>query len=391
MRGQSLGLLDGIPYNLKDVIDTAGVRTTCQSRLRLDAIPTHDAEVTARLDAAGGVLMGKSATHEFAFGGPTDDVPFPQPRNPWDTERYAGGSSSGAAVSVAAGLALGSVGSDTGGSLRIPSSYCGVVSMKPSRGRISAQGVFPLAPSLDHVGPVAVDVRDCALLFRALAVDQTIEPRLPAGGLKGIRVGLPRNWIDTQAALSPAVRRALSRMEVLVRDLGALIVDVAPPPLAAFRATVSLLTAWEAYRIHAADLAQEFLRYSDVFRRRVAPAALLNDADHARMMEAKAMLSAAFDTLFERCDVMLTPATASTAPLLAEVDPLAEAVRPSSFSQPTNLTGSPSLTIRAGFDRSGLPVGLQLIGPVRADEWLFAVAGRIEDAMPVSGQVSSQA
>ncbi|WP_049764786.1 MULTISPECIES: amidase [Chelativorans] len=382
MRRQPRGPLDGIPYNLKDIIDTAGIRTTCHSRLRTDVVPVRDADAAARLKSAGGVLLGKSATHEFAFGGPTDDTPFPQPRNPWDTERYAGGSSSGAAVAVAARMALGSVGTDTGGSLRIPSSFCGVVSMKPSRGRINTEGVFPLAPSLDHVGPVAANAADCAVLFEALAVDGLVEPRMPADGLKGLTAGLPRDWIDNQAELSPAVRRALRQMEDLARDLGATTVDLAPPPLSEFRAAVSLLTAWEAYRIHAVDLGRQFLRYSDVFRRRVAPAALLDEADHASMIAAKTRLSAAFNALFEQCDFILMPATATTAPLLTGLDPLAEAARPSSFSQPTNLTGSPSLTIRAGFDRKGLPIGLQLVGPMRAEELLFAIACRIEDAMP---------
>lgn len=394
MRGD-YARLGGIPYNLKDIIDTAGIRTTCHSRLRIDIVPTRDAAVTSSLKNAGAILLGKTATHEFAFGGPTDDVPFSQPRNPWDISRYAGGSSSGAAVSVAAGLSLGSIGSDTGGSLRIPSSYCGVVSLKPTYGHVSTEGVFPLAPSLDHVGPVARTSKDCAILFEALTPRTTSDrqhakPLLSFRNLQGLVVGVPWSWIEEQAVVSPSVKKALQKMIDLIKALKAEVREIYPLPLASYRACVSLLTAYEAFQLHALDLSRRYAAYSDVFRRRVAPAMLLSETDYSHMLGTKKQLSSSFDGLFKDCDLILMPATASTAPLMNNVDPLFETPAPSSFSQPTNLSGHPSLTICVGFSSKGLPIGMQLIGPPYGEALLFAAADLYESSMKRTRQITQR-
>ncbi|MBS7707752.1 amidase [Chelatococcus asaccharovorans] len=377
--GAPRGPLDGVPFNLKDIIDVAAVRTTCQSRLRLDVVATRDAPVVAALLAAGAVLTGKSATHEFAFGGPTDDVPFPQPRNPWDRQRYAGGSSSGAAVALAAGLGHLAVGSDTGGSLRIPAAHCGVVSLKPTRDRISTAGVVPLAPPLDHVGPLARSVADCAQGFGVMV-------GAPAAAadrdLAGLTIGIPYSWLDAEAQVAPCIRAAMDQMGQLVQSMGARLRGVLLPHMACFRAVVSLLTAWGAWQVHGPSLRARYADHSDVFRWRVAPAALLQAQDYARILAAAPMLVTRFRAATRGCDLLLTPATATTAPLLAGIDALADPLRPSSFLQVANLTGHPALTIRAGFDTAGLPIGLQLVGRHGADEALLAAGAAIEAAMP---------
>lgn len=377
--GTALGPLDGIPISIKDIIDVAGSPTTCHSRLRSTLPVRQDAEVTRRLRRAGAIILGKTATHEFAFGGPTDDVPFPQPRNPWDVARYAGGSSSGSAVSLAAELALGSLGSDTGGSLRIPSAYCGIISLKPTFGALPVAGVFPLAATLDHVGPMARNVADCGLLWQALS---PLAARLPLRSARDLVIGEPLSWIEDEAVLSGSVLAAQRAMGELLVNLGATLVPVAPPPMADFRAVVSLLTASEAFSVHEVDLRTRPQDYSDVFRARVAPALFLTGSDLAMARQRREALARGMDALFDSCDVLLMPATANTAPLLAETDPLSDPPRPSSFSQPTNLSGHPALTIRAGFDAGRLPIGLQLVGRRGAEAQLLALGTEIEAAMP---------
>src|SRR5690349_12384290 len=206
MAGRRAPLL-GIPLAYKDIYETAGVRTTAQSRILADNMPEHDAETVRRLGAEGAVMLGKLATHEFAIGGPAFDLPWPPARNPWDTRRFTGGSSSGSGAAVAAGLALGALGSDTGGSIRLPAAYCGIAGIKPTPGLVSRRGVIPLAPSLDTAGPMAWTAQDCAILLDALAghdpADPASVPGPPvsyanalAGPVRGLRIGVLRRFYE---------------------------------------------------------------------------------------------------------------------------------------------------------------------------------------------------
>ncbi|HTS93685.1 MAG TPA: amidase, partial [Stellaceae bacterium] len=239
LRGESKGPLHGIPIALKDIYETAGIRTTGHSRIKLDHVPKRDATVTRNLAKAGTILLGKLATHEFAMGGPSFDLPFPPARNPWNPANFTGGSSSGSGAAVAAGLALGAMGSDTGGSIRLPASHCGIAGIKPSYGRVSRAGIFPLSFALDHAGPMAWTARDCAFLLQAIAGPDPRDPTaadLPVpdyaaalgGDLRETSVGVPRTLFAADPALDPEMRAAV---ETAIAELGALGARVEEVPL----------------------------------------------------------------------------------------------------------------------------------------------------------------
>src|SRR5579864_3188670 len=219
--GRYRGPLHGIPIGLKDIYETAGVATTGHSKVMQDHVPKADAFSVKKLRDAGAVVMGKLATHEFALGGPSFDLPWPPARNPWDTSRFTGGSSSGTGAAVAAGLVLGGTGSDTGGSIRGPAALCGLAGLKPTYGRISRVGILPLAWSLDHAGPMAWTAEDCAILLQAMAGHDPADPGsvdrpVPdwraglAGGVKGLRIGLVRHFYERDNEANPATRVAIA-------------------------------------------------------------------------------------------------------------------------------------------------------------------------------------
>jgi aspartyl-tRNA(Asn)/glutamyl-tRNA(Gln) amidotransferase subunit A len=249
MGGGPRGPLHGIPFALKDIFDSAGLPTTGHSARCVDNIAVEDAETTARLKAAGAVPLGKLATHEFATGGPSWDLPFPPARNPWDLTRFPGGSSSGSGVAVAAGLAPGAMGSDTGGSIRLPAAFCGTAGLKPSYGRVSKRGVLPLSYTLDNAGPLAWTVEDCAILLQAIAGH---DPRDPASadlpvpdyraelrnGINGLRIGLVRHWYETDRRASDPTIAAMDAAVSVLRGLGAEVREVTLHPLAAYQATM---------------------------------------------------------------------------------------------------------------------------------------------------------
>src|SRR5437016_14656402 len=237
------GSLHGIPIGLKDIYETAGVATTGHSKVMQDHVPRADAFSVARLRDAGAIVMGKLATHEFAFGGPSFDLPWPPARNPWDTTRFTGGSSSGTGASVAAGLVLGGTGSDTGGSIRGPAAFCGLAGIKPTYGLISRMGILPLAFSLDHAGPMAWTAEDCAILLQAMAGHDPADPgsanrpipdyRAGLGGeVKGLRIGLVRHFYDRDNEADPATRPAIEGAAKTLEGLGCSVRDITLSPLA---------------------------------------------------------------------------------------------------------------------------------------------------------------
>ena len=238
--GGPKGPLHGIPIGHKDIFETKGLATTAHSKVLIDHVPQADAVAVAKLAAAGTVMLGKLATHEFAWGGPSFDLPFPPARNPWDPKRFTGGSSSGTGAAVAAGLVLAGTGSDTGGSIRGPSHYCGVTGIKPTYGLVSRRGILPLAYSLDHAGPLAWTVEDCALLLQAMAGHDPLDPGsadqpLPdyraalAGSLKGVRIGFVRAFHESGNPANDAVKGALEAALPVFRSLGAEVRDVRSP------------------------------------------------------------------------------------------------------------------------------------------------------------------
>ena len=266
--GQVRGPLHGIPIALKDLYMTKGVRTTCHSAVLENWLPDYDATTVVKLHQAGTILLGKLAMHEFAFGGPSIDAPFPAVRNPWNTAHVPGGSSSGAGAALAAGLCYGALGSDTGGSIRTPSSHCGIVGIKPTYGRVSRYGVIPLSWSLDHAGPMARSVEDCAIMLQALAGYDAKDPAsanvaVPnfqanlQGGIKGMRIGVPRkSWFDENLGIDAQTEAVFDQALKVLESLGATIIDINGKPFSLARKANQTILVCEAYAYHEKTLQQ---------------------------------------------------------------------------------------------------------------------------------------
>src|ERR1700758_1719873 len=275
--GKYRGPLHGIPIGLKDIYETAGVATTGHSKVMQDHVPQKDAFSVQRLRDAGAIVMGKLATHEFALGGPSFDLPWPPARNPWALSRFTGGSSSGTGASVAAGLVLGGTGSDTGGSIRGPAAFCGLAGLKPSYGRISRAGVLPLAFSLDHAGPMAWTAEDCAIMLQAMAGHDPADPAsadrpVPdyraalSGDVRGLRIGLIRHFYEADNPANEATRQGIEAAIKVSENLGCSVRELHLSPLADWAACGVLIMLAEGYAIHEATLHTRFTDYGEAFR-----------------------------------------------------------------------------------------------------------------------------
>jgi len=389
MAGRRAPLL-GIPLAYKDIYETAGVRTTAQSRILADNMPEHDAETVRRLGAEGAVMLGKLATHEFAIGGPAFDLPWPPARNPWDTRRFTGGSSSGSGAAVAAGLALGALGSDTGGSIRLPAAYCGIAGIKPTPGLVSRRGVIPLAPSLDTAGPMAWTAMDCAILLDALAGHDPLDPASVPGPqvsyatavatpIRGLRVGMLRRFYEHDVPASPEMLQMMSHAASTLRSLGCRVEDASLPSVQEYNAVGRVIISAEAYALHEATLKTRLSDYSRVFRVRVLAGALIRAADYIAAQRRRGDLIAATGRVFDRFDVLITAPTAGTPPLLTEQRP------DDGFSRPllttvANVAAVPSMVVCGGFTPAGLPLGLEIIGPAWGDAPVLRVGHHFEQA-----------
>ena len=287
------GKLDGIPIGHKDIYNTAGIRTTAHSRLLEHNVPTEDSVVVQKWADAGTILMGKLATHEFAMGGPSFDLPWPPARNPWNPDHFTAGSSSGTGAAVAAGLVFGGTGSDTGGSIRGPSALCGLAGIKPTYGLSSRRGVLPLSQTLDHTGPMAWTVQDCALLLQAMAGHDPLDPASAAQpvtsftadlekGAKGLRIGVIRNFHEVDYPVSPATRKGLDDALEIFRAQGAEIRDVTLSPMMDYNAPGWVILTAEAYAVHEPWLKERFNDYGELLRDRLAFGALLRASDYVQ-------------------------------------------------------------------------------------------------------------
>ncbi len=380
----------GIPLAFKDIYETAGIRTTAHSKLLIDNVPKQDAEAVRRLRAAGAVMLGKLATHEFAIGGPAFDLPWPPARNPWDPRRFTGGSSSGSGAAVAAGLVLGATGSDTAGSIRLPAAYCGIAGLKPTAGLVSRRGVIPLAPSLDTAGPMAWTAEDCALLLDTLAGHDPADPasvpgprvsyaqalRAPA---KGLRVGVLRRFFERDAPAAPETLRMMEDALRVLRGLGCRVEEAEPPPLADFNAVGRVIICAEAYALHEAQLKTRLADYSRAFRVRVLGGALISAADYLAAQRRRTDLLASMAALFRRFDVLVAAPVTGPAPLLAEQRP------DDGFSRPlhtvvANVAALPSLVVCGGFTPAGLPLGIEFMGPAWGDATVLRIGHHFEHA-----------
>ena len=370
--GTDRGPMHGIPYALKDIYDTAGIRTTCHSKLLIENIPAKDSVVAGKLAGAGGVLLGKLATHEFALGGPSFDLPFPPARNPWNTDYITGGSSSGSGAAVAARLVRTAMGSDTGGSIRGPAAYCGTVGLKPTYGLVSRRGVFPLSYTLDHCGPLSASVEDAAITTEIIAGFDASDPasadrpapNLRKGlrdGVAGLRIGVPRNLYKDAEGLAPATVAALDRMANDLAAAGAVVQEIALPDYALFNACGRVILIAEAYAIHEDNLRSRPLDYGELLLMRMAVGATISAADYIQAQRLRRELSEAVNRMaLRQCDLLLTACALGPAPRFADYP----ADRPGPMhiqTMPFNVTGNPALSMPAGFSDTGLPLSAQLV------------------------------
>ena len=413
-RGETRGPLDGIPLAIKDILSTQGVVTTCGSRILDGYVPPYDATVIAKLREAGFVMVGKTNMDEFAMGSSCENSAFFPTHNPWDLARVPGGSSGGSGAAVAADEALGALGTDTGGSVRLPASFCGVVGLKPTYGRVSRYGLVAFASSLDVVGPVAKDVTDAALLLQAIAGHDECDATTPdvpvpdyladlAGGIKGLRVGIPREYFveGMQPGVEAAVRTAIAQLQ----DLGAVVEEVSLPH------TRYAVAAY--YIIAPAEASANLARYDGVKYGFVAPAgdmwstmertreegfgaevkrrimlgtyalsAGYYEAYYAKAQKVRTLMKRDFEDAFACFDLLAAPTAPTTAFKLGEKvdDPVAMYLS-DVFTIPANAAGIPAIVVPCGFDQ-GLPVGLQLLGRPFAEATLLRAAYAYEQATP---------
>ncbi|MFC7691461.1 amidase [Paeniroseomonas aquatica] len=368
MAGGPRSPLHGVPFALKDIFASAGLPTTGHSQRCVGNIAEEDAATTASLKAAGGVLLGKLATHEFATGGPSWDLPFPPARNPWDLTRFPGGSSSGSGVAVAAGLVPGAMGSDTGGSIRLPAAFCGTAGLKPTYGRVSKRGVLPLSYTLDNAGPLAWTVEDCSLLLQAIAGH---DPRDPASadvpvpdygaslhaGIKGLKIGLVRHWYETDRRASDPVIAAMDAAVAVLRGLGAEVREVTLHPLAAYQATMRVTGAAESFAIHADWLRSRPQDYGEVFRYRIFPGAMITGPEYVQAQRFQRLLCDEMRAALRDVDALLTATTWGEAPVMAEMRAEANFAAPP-LTNPWNVAQLPCLSLCNGFGPNGLPLSL---------------------------------
>lgn len=370
-RGNWRGPLHGVPFAVKDIYDTAGVLTSGHSRTCIDRIPERDSTAVAKLRAAGGVLTGKLATHEFAHGGPSFDLPWPPARNPWNTAHFTGGSSSGSGAALAAGLVAVSLGSDTGGSIRGPAGLCGIAGLKPTYGLVSRAGVLPNSYSYDHCGPMARTSEDCALILDAIAGHDPADPASSArpvgsftadieGGIKGLRVGVVRHFWEKDTAfhaeLSPAIDAAID----VLRKLGAIVETVEMRPLIEYSDVKIVMAETELFSLHLPELIHRPEAFGQDFRARALAACLFTAEDYVQASRQRRAMIADMNPLYRRYDLLLT-ANNSAAPRLDRHDHLSFWTKPGPTAQ-FNVTGGPALALLCGFTKDGLPLSMQIAG-----------------------------
>lgn len=389
--GRYRGPLHGIPIGIKDIYRTAGILTTANSRLCRNHVPATDATAVAKLHAAGAVIMGKLAAHEFAHGGPSFDLPWPPARNPWHTAHFTGGSSSGSAAAVAAGFVPGALGSDTGGSIRGPASLCGIAGLKPTYGLLSRAGVIPNSFSLDHCGPMAWTVEDCATLLQVLAgydpQDPTSIERPPTDysvasdpDIRGVRVGVIRHFWEQDLPVGREMQKAVEGVVETLRRLGARIVDCRMRPLQDYRDVKMMIGETELFSIHHRNLVERMEDFGADFLGRTTPACLFQAADYMHAQRERRRMISEMAPLYEEYDVLLT-AGLGPAPLLAPHHTI-EFWRKPNITTPFNVTGGPALALCCGFSESGLPLGVQIAGRPFNEAMVLRVGHAYEQAAP---------
>jgi aspartyl-tRNA(Asn)/glutamyl-tRNA(Gln) amidotransferase subunit A len=372
MTGNYRGPLHGMPFGLKDIYATAGIRTTSHSKICENLIPTEDATTVTRLYQAGAVLLGKLATHEFAHGGPSFDLPWPPARNPWNRDHFTGGSSSGAGAAIVAGFVPGALGSDTGGSIRGPAALCGIVGLKPTYGLVSRAGVYANSFTFDHAGPMTWTVEDCAIMLQALAGHDSKDPAsadrpIPdyraalTGDIRGLRIGIVRHLYEDDVVVAPEVRAALEEAYAVFRSLGAVLEDVRIRPAADYYAVKITIAESEQYAIHEEELRTRPGDFGADFLGRALPAVLYSGADYVQAQRERRLMLAEMAPIYQKYDLLITPTAPGPAPRLGTWRTISF-WQNSSLTTPFNVTAGPALAQCMGFTPSGLPLSLQLVG-----------------------------
>jgi aspartyl-tRNA(Asn)/glutamyl-tRNA(Gln) amidotransferase subunit A len=387
--GKYRGPLHGIPLALKDLVDTAGVRTTAASHLFEKRVPTEDAFIVKRLKSAGAVLLGKLNLHEFAYGGSGIIGAFGVTRNPWDTARITGGSSSGSAAAVASGMCLGAIGTDTAGSIRLPSSFCGITGFKPTFGLVSAHGVVPLAPSYDHVGPMATTAEDCSLILDAIAAYDSWDPNsstVQRGGYSkalgekpaALRMGIPDQFFLDD--LDSEVEAAFDEATQIAGKFASNVKKISIPV-----DTDRTVHVYEAYQYHSKYLPESADKYQSETLGRIMAGEKVPPHEYQQKKAALLELRRKATRLFDDVDLILTPTVPVLPPRIVDLQANAEQLRPAEIimlrnTRPFNVLGLPSISIPCGFSKAGLPIGLQITGPAHEDALVLRFAHAFQQA-----------
>jgi aspartyl-tRNA(Asn)/glutamyl-tRNA(Gln) amidotransferase subunit A len=394
VKGQWRGPMHGVPYAAKDIFDIEGMATTCHSKIRQDHRATADAFVVKKLRDAGAVLLGKVALHEFATGGPAFDLPWPPARNPWNRDLHPGGSSSGSAAALAAGMAPAALGTDTGGSVRNPATCCGIVGMKPTYGAVSLSGVFPLTHSLDHVGPMTRTVEDNAILFHAIAGhdpnDPTSAKRDPGDcqkdlktGLEGVRIGVIEHFYTEDAWADPDQVRAIGEAITTLHKLGACVKTIRLSPLPRWTECNRTIHTSEAYAIHEKDMQERPEDFSALTRNRILPGAFVSAAKYIRAQQLRAALCREFADTMRDLDAVIT---LSSLCMPCRIDDPAAVAK--TYDQQArlvfNVTGTPAISVPTGFTKDGIPLAMQIAGRAWDEPMVYRVAQAFEAATGVA-------
>jgi aspartyl-tRNA(Asn)/glutamyl-tRNA(Gln) amidotransferase subunit A len=388
-RGIDRGPLHGIPIAHKDNIFTRGVRTTGGSKIFADFVPDYDATIVRQLNDAGTNTIGKTGLHEFAYGITSNNPHFGAIRNPWDTERIPGGSSGGSAAAVAGRLVPLATGTDTGGSIRIPASFCGVVGLKPTYERISRKGVMPLGLTLDHAGLLAGTVRDVALAFSLVAKHSSGYVPAPHADLRGMRIGVPENFFVER--IDPEVMLSFRAAVQTAAALGAHVTEIKLPDVEALNMVGRIAQLSEV----SALLARYLDRGSEIGRDilvLVEQGRLIPAIDYLNAQRVRTVLARDFSKIWKHLDCLMTPATPITAPKIGEtsvaIGSFTEDVRTAAtrLTRPFNVLGWPALSLPCGFSSAGMPIGLQVVGPSQQEDSLLQAGAALEDAFGLAGR-----
>jgi len=395
MQGRWRGPLHGLPYGLKDNFYTAGIRTTAASRLLLDFVPDVDATAHRKLEDAGAILLGKLNTYEYGTGtGAVHfDLPFPAARNPWNTAHFTGGSSTGAGAAVAAGTAMFALGTDTGGSVRLPASGCGVAGLKPTYGRVSRAGIQPNCWTLDHVGPLAWSVDDLAAILQAIA---GWDPKDPASAdkalpnysialgqdLRGVRIGVVRRFHEQDVSSAPEVATAFDKALDALRGTGAELVELDLEfSLQDFRNCSRVINVSESFSIHEREFHEQHAKMGRALREKMSAGLFVRAADYLRAQRWRRELAIGVDELFASCDVVVCAGSPHPAPRFDDEEAVVRFTTESAMAV-FNISGHPALAVCSGFSQSGMPLNVQFAARHWEEPTLLRVGSAFERATP---------